>query len=111
MLRRMSSPALPILSARLSSPSALRQASLPVSLARSAVVSRSSPRLPACLLQLVADVADVVGHAHVAVGLAPGFLGLLLAFAIGLLDVVHVCDLLMSVAAWSDCGNTVGPLV
>ena len=62
------------------------------------------------LVQLVAHVADVIGHADVAVGLAPGFLGLLLAFAIGLLDVVHVCDLLMSVATWSDCGKTVGPL-
>src|SRR6186997_1452389 len=47
---------------------------------------------------VVAGVADLVGQALVAVGLAPGFLGLLLAFAIGALHVVHEWNLLMSVA-------------
>ena len=76
--------------------------------ARSVGVVEVVARVADVLVQLVANVADMVGQALVAVGLAPGFLGLLLAFAIGLLHVVHVCDLLMSVASWSDCVKTVG---
>ena len=94
----MSSPALPILSARLSSPSALRQASLLVSAELYRGVAQVVARVAEVLADLVADVPDLVGQALVAVGLAPGFLGLLLAFAIGLLHVVHEWNLLMSVA-------------
>src|SRR5690348_3353863 len=46
-------------------------------------------RVAEILAHLVARVPDLVGDALVAVTLAPGFLGLDLAFAVGLLDVVH----------------------
>src|SRR4029453_17007520 len=54
------------------------------------------------LADLVAGVPDRVGDALVAVSLAPGFLGVLLGFAIRGLRVVHVCDLRIGVATWSD---------
>jgi len=51
-------------------------------------VTKVIPGVAEVLADLVAGVADCVAKV-LAIAVAPGFLGVLLAFAVGLLDVVH----------------------